>query len=230
MLQSCKEEQTVTFDISGYCYDTCRGAPLAHYKVEHSKAGSQYQTYTDESGYFKLSGFFTGTGSTFKPLSPGAIEFKDTSGMNACCNYFYVSGNAKFNDDTIYGYNQIKSVISIRTIQRITGPSDTLFMHIHHLQNYDGSIVPTFQSSAANDYIEYHKFYVGPFYQNQILDTISTMLPPHVGYMNNKIACSFRLLGPNGTDEYIWGRYSFVFGQRNTVCGSFHSIQVDIRN
>jgi hypothetical protein len=231
LVQSCKEEQTVEFDISGYCYDTCSGTALVHYKVQHNKAGSEYETFTDSGGYFQLKGYFTEIASTAKPAHPGSIVFRDTTEQSLCCSSFWIRGDSKFANDTIYAYHRVKSILFVNNITGTsTNSSDTLFLMINGLKEYDGTEVPTFRSYTADYDVVYHKYYVGPFYHNQILDTVWTMLPPHVGFINNKVACSFRLLGPNGIDGYLWGRYSFVKGQRNEICGNYHSIEVDLRN
>lgn len=225
---SCEEEYTGEFDISGYCYDTCGGSPLVNYHIQYRNTGVFVETYTDTQGYFKLKGSYSITAK--KPPNIEWITFRDTSNTSECCESFVLNDWASFENDTVYGYHTVNSVFRVKLAPGLsTTIEDTIFVRLSNFREYDGTYWPTTRSNTATYSIDYHKFYVGPFSNNQILDTVKTMVDPHVGTSEGSSGSIYVLRGPNVADNTGRGYYSFVNGQRNIGCDEYQMIEVSVK-
>ena len=211
LLFACKREYRVEFDISGYCYDTCQGTPLANYSVHHTRRN--FSTYTDSTGYFELNGSFRVVSNYGKLPDPGFIAFSDTSYSSLCCDYFKIPESSKFENDTIYGYHTTNSLLSIIIDPKLhTSNQDTLFISLVGFREFDGTRPQEFRSNTATYSINYHKIYAGPFINKAILDTLTTMVAPHVGTAEGSFGLVYDLRGPSVGSKGGRGYYSFVNG------------------
>lgn len=229
-LFSCEREYNGEISMSGYCYDTCSGSPLVHYRVSYRNSEIQIQTYTDSTGYFSLEGKYTVTYNTQKPYEEDFVDFIDTTESSVCCDYFVIPEGLKIEDDTIYGYNTVNSILQIRmnSIQTTTN-EDTLFIDMRNFRDYNGNYLPSYRSNTLTYSIDYTHYFVGPFSDAQILDTLETLASPHAGGLfYYPFGYNFR--GPNVGAVNGLGEYSFVPGQRNISCNTYQTIEINLSN
>ncbi len=226
---ACEQEHAGSFNVEGYCYDTCGGSPLANYRVRFSHYDRFFESYSDSSGYFKLAGSFNYAHSWSKKPDPGFINFTDTSRTSDCCYQFELFENAAFKGDTIYGYNTIQSVLRVTIdASNNTNVQDTLFLS-SNFRDYDGTALEWFRSDTETYSITYNYFYVGPFYEGQILDTLEFRVGAHVGHdaTFGSIA-SYDFRGPNigsGGDVVF---DLFEHGQDNISCDHVETMIIDL--
>lgn len=230
LMLSCESQYSGDFDVSGYCYDTCGGSPLTNYHVQYRNEGAFFETYTDANGYFELKGSYSFSHSSEKLPDPEFINFYDTTNSSTCCAYFSLNERAKFENDTIYGYHTVNSIFNVEVSPNLnTSIEDTVFVRLSGYKDYNGNYPPTYYSNTATYSISYNTYYVGPFYDNQVLDTVKTRVEPHVGNSEGSFGCVYIFRGPNlGNGKSRRGMYSFVNGQRNIGCNAFQFIELDL--
>ncbi len=223
---SCERDYNGSFDVQGYCYDSCGGSPLVNYRVSvRPWEGNDFETFTDSVGYFKLKGSYSFKYHYSKVPIPIPIEFFDVSRSNDCCGYFEIRENSKFTNDTLYGYNVMRSVLRVKILPNNgSTDKDTLFVSYRY-SSYDGVPAPWFRSNTSTYSINYKAFYVGPFVNNQILDTVKTRVGAHVGFsQNGHVGYEYR--GPNVGSGGNTNWYSFVDGQKNIGAGHIEVIKI----
>jgi|GEM_PF-1283318 len=225
---SCERDYNGSFDVQGYCYDSCGGSPLVNYRVSvRPWEGNDFETFTDSVGYFKLKGSYSFKYHISKEPTPVSMEFFDVSNLNDCCRYFELRENSKFTNDTLYGYNVMRTVLRVKILPNNgSTDKDTLFVSYRY-SSYDGVPAPRFRSNTSTYSINYNTFYVGPFENNQILDTLKTRVGAHVGFSDNgNVGYQYR--GPNvgsgGTT--LW--HLFIDGQKNIRAGHIDFLEIEM--
>lgn len=227
-LLACEQEHAGSFSIEGYCYDTCGGTPLAHQRVQFNHYDRFFETYSDSNGYFELAGSFNYVHHISKEPDPGFIEFWDTTQSSTCCAFFSLPESANFSGDTIFGYHKIQTVLQV-SIGENNGSNfdDTLFVSTN-FRGYDGTALEWFRSDTETYSINYHFYFVGPFFNGQILDTLEVLVGPHVGHAVNASILSYDYRGPylgSGGEVFF---SPFERGQENIACDYLEVLQVDL--
>ncbi len=230
MMLSCEEEYFGEIDISGYCFDPCSGSPLANYQVHYSNRETYFETYTDAKGYFKLKESYSYRYKPGKLPSPGDYFFRDTANRDYKCNTFGFFEDYDFENDTIYFFRTLYSVFTVKIDPNFsTTILDTLFMTFNEEECGDPPR-PKYRSSGTYYSVDYNKFYVGPFSNNQILDTIKTWVAPHVGHsVEGYATSSYIFRGPSV--KYSYNRASYfppVNGQSDIACDNFIIAEINL--
>jgi hypothetical protein len=202
MLLSCEKQYSGEYAISGFCYDPCSGIPLSGFHVEFRKQDVHFETYTDAKGHFELKGSYQINYNSNKGIpNLGSYSIRDKAGAYKRCSSFSLIEGTKFENDTIFFYHKVNSVYSIKLDSNIvTSNLDTIFFSFS--ENCTDQILPRYTSYHETDssrmWFSYHKYFVGPFYHNQILDTMETLIYPHTGYLNeNFFNLEYMHIGPN---------------------------------
>lgn len=76
----------------------------------------------------------------------------------------------------------------------------------------------------------YNKYFTGPFHNNQILDTVETVIYPHIGYLNeNVFNLNYMCLAPNTSER---GFDAAFFSSNNILdeinCWLFEPVEVTL--
>jgi|GEM_PF-3261942 len=168
--------------LNGYCFDPCREEPVSGLRVKYAHQDAQFETQTDESGFFEINESYqfeydseSGPGSSY-------FSIEDNSTYTTGWHGYSLRDDINLDNDTVFFYREINSVFMIK-IDSInnTNSSDTLFLRID--ERIQSELLPKFTVLRKTDSswfgFSYHKYYVGPFENNQILDTIESYIFPH---------------------------------------------------
>lgn len=217
LLISCGKKYSGTADMKGYLMHKCgSNDPLGGVTVSFTSLGSTIlSATTDASGFFHIKGDYSyrvGGAHAHKPLLEIVYNGQNGGGFGSIDLMSYPPDT--FND-TIYRYNTTLSVLIIELDNAVFGNElDTLTIEYISDSN---------QGSYA-----YLKI-AGPFYDGDILDTITTATTSHIGYSNGITSaggpCNFRLnrhLDPNA--KIYFPQYPWVNGQPNNACGNYTNI------
>jgi len=233
LILSCEKEQQYSgeIDISGYCYDPCDGSPLVNYIVKYRHEEIVFETYTNVDGYFELKETYS---FLYEPRNPpdesGYIYCSDTANSYHNCNSIRISNLSEFNRDTIFFNQTVKSVFTIKIDPNVISSNmDTVFFKIND-EVCGGTARPVYRSNTTYYSISYNKYYVGPFQDNQVLDTVQTWIAPSVRKSATTHSTSTWIvrgdslnIGSSFLDGY------FVSGSAgNTSCNSFQYIELNL--
>lgn len=172
------------YKFSGYCIDACTREPISGFLVEYSNRDVYFNTTTDSNGFFKLRGTYQFEYNEWNIPEPGTYSISDPSGTHYQCGEFHINRHDTIGSDSIYFFQKVNALYTIRLdSNKVTSSSDTIFVRFR--ENCFGQILPSFVNSRKTDsssiYFTYHKYYVGPFEDGQVIDTIITLLYPHSG-------------------------------------------------
>jgi len=218
-------------NIQGVMIEECGGVePVKNAKISIVDKGLDeiLSTTTDENGDFHLKGRYElPRRRYYESLREYFLICETTDNNRYYLMDFYDRLPKDLNTiDFIYLYNATYSVLTINLDNQgmaYGNSQDTLFVNYVNFPDHIG--VPSYEVPNTE------KVYVGPFFDGQILDTIHTRIPSHVGYdkigmgeESSNWGCSFYF---KSTDKWGRGRYPFFDGQTN-LCGGFTNVYIDL--
>lgn len=229
---SCENTYNGSVDISGYCYAPCSQSPLKGFQVEYVNRDIRFETYTDDNGYFELNETYQFDYHISKHPESGHSTVRDTSVNRNTCGLYRIQSNFGFSGDTINFYHSFQSFLRIKMDPNlVTSPLDTIFLfydescRLNELTKY--RTTRTTDSSYSS--LVYHKFVVGPFQNDQILDTITSKIPPYSRVNRNYGGAKYFYSGPN---IYNRNRQSAYYTTHNifdvSTCNQMEEAEVRI--
>ncbi len=231
-LTSCSRRYKGNLDVEGYLMYQCGNTdPLGGTTLTFSiDGGDLLTTTTDAYGYFHFKGAYShksrGIG---EKLISQSFNGQNGNGFGSIDLISFFPD--KLNADTIYQNNFTNSIIRVEAQNGAFGSNlDTLYIEYFFIKE-EGDIHPLIYKNSFG----YHKKYIGPFYDGQIIDTAITKVFPHVGYVTD--INSFK----SGAGRYIISdkdvfstqsnlpiRYPFVRGQPNIACGKYTNVYIKL--
>lgn len=232
LILSCDDEAEFHGEIHvyGYCYDMCQARPLEGAIADYRHHSFSVETYSGANGYFEIDENYS---FVYNPRysfpTPSPVFINDSSGAPRC-NDFGLFDTSEYDVDTIF-FNQ--SVFSILTVKIDTGivssDLDTVFVTFNEAMCGD-SARPLSLASTKYYYWSYHKHYVGPFQDNQILDTVQTWVAPYTRKsVSSHSTLKWAARGPNLYHNFSDG-FFFTDINNNMSCGSYQVVELELHN
>jgi len=227
LVSSCDTRYSGSVDIEGYLMHKCgSNDPIGGQELSFTMVGKELITTTTQSnGYFHLKGDYSFKSRKF-PIADVSIVGNGQNGGFGSVDILE-SVPDKVKKDTIYLTNRTFSVLTIQISNSLTTSSlDTIYFVYSY--PFDQQYTPPMGVLKG---FTYDAKFAGPFVNGQILDTVTTVASPHVGYGTFSSACTYFL-----TDRYEWnaankpntGYYHFVRGQRNIACGQYTNVYIKL--
>ena len=185
------------------------------------------ETATDSNGYFELNESYSFMYNQDKTIEPEQITISDLLSSNTTCSMFRFGNLSGFNNDTVFFFQSVNSVFSVN-INPINNSTekDTLFLQLNDAV-CGGVSRPEYRSVTPFYSIGYNKYYVGPFQNNEILDTFQTWIEPYIGHKAKQHYTSGWLVRGDSLNvgSGFQGEY---FSSESIFCKSFQSIEIDL--
>ena len=235
---SCIREEVYEgqVDVSGYCYNPCTDKALANMHVRFNHDEINFETFTDSNGYFEIKQSYSFVYLTKSGPDIGGISIRDEQFDYSDCRQYnhYLIDSLQI--DTIFFYQVVNSIFKVKVDSSISSTQeDTIFLRLNS-EDCLGPERPVYRASHSSERgiyrIGYNEYYVGPFEDNQILDTLKTYVDARtIKSLTNEYPSTYYLSGPNiGNRGFRVAFYSPSTSGNDTECNSLQSVEIDLNN
>ena len=235
---SCTREETFegNISISGYCYDACEEKSLANYTVRFENEDITFETRTDSNGYFEIIEDYSFTYLSKNAPGYGHVYIRDEQLPYKACGQYFNSAFSPIQNDTVFFNQVVNTELRVKIDPtKTTTQEDTIFIRINS-ESCQGPERPFYSSNHTSDrgtyYISYNEYYVGPFENNQVLDTLLTWVDPRVTKSLSGISSTNCFIsGPNlGNQGSNWTYYTPSTNGNDVECNSLQLVEIDLNN
>lgn len=211
MSVDCERHYSGNVDINGFLISDCENqSPLIGYDISYTNNSAEITTKTDSNGYFHIVGEYSFTLKRHNAKSLGIIRLNEEAlNQSNHRDILCLDVEDKVDLDSVFLNHSSYCIINILNQTNYTNKDTLSLYYINAYFNTDTVI----------------KAYPGPFYDNQILDTVRISLPPHVGYESQNVPCYFKYEIQNLSDHQF---LPFEHGQSNMGCNQSFNVYLEL--
>lgn len=217
-------------DVTGYCYDACSGLPLANYLVKFNHEGAILETTSNSNGYFEINDSYSFMYLSNKSVDQPTLICRDPQFEYRSCSEFRTLLYNEFKGDTIFFNQSVKSAFKLKLDPNQSYTSaDTLFLLLNE-EICGGTPRTEFRATSPFASFRYNTYYVGPFTENQIVDSLQTYVRPYLGSPANLHGVGQAYFIKEGVNGISWiPSAQFTEGTMEELrCNSIQEVELDL--